>query len=812
MKMLKPQVFIAILFFCLTSLNAYTLTGRWLENRTESNPYNLFISTEMNNSLVDSLENEWIRFNIGNCLLNWHVTDSVPSMVEGSISDTNFPLLRYADHYYNNDNILIEMDSKNYGTTVIPRRVGDIFSYETFTTTINNNTEFPWYYLGGGHYQIVKDSLMIGGVDINTIFRHEIGHAYNFDHDYLSELDPNFLTLMSDGTVQQDHDFDTLSVGEQELAGLSVIYQPPQLNASTNTVVFGDSILFSAEGSICYPATGLSKYFNSYVSFPEEETYNTDCIMPVTEWEINENINKWGADFYYKPDRLGTFKYKVYTAMNWNTTGNLSLFEANHRPYSEVSFKVVAAPKIESPLPGVQYYTRPSGGKESVITDSIMIKVRVPEVLGSYPAINIKIDGTYVNHGDITFDSTEDVWVYKWDLSTVSPTAFGKMYNITTEIDGDPTDYNSVGVYLVEAVYYEDFQTITDLTAAGWSIQSYEYPPITYTGWVIANDPVAGAVNKVARTFSTYSTAFYYKAFTPVINVPAAEPGKTIKLKYRLYRNDLNPPSTHSLMKFYVCNTSNTPISSVVELYPLTVYGTWVDVVYDVTAYAGQSIKFQWWHYYSGTASCNNTYFCIDDIAVLREPDLEAPAIDFIAGNSADIDADMNLNIGFNDNSGIGSVTADYSIEGDNNSITLSPVKGTYNYTGTIPARDHICEGSITFKIKDSVGNETVSAGHSISWGTGSILTAPENVVITQPTSTTISITWNIVDGATSYKVYSSTDPYGTFTEDTTGTFTESRKWEKTIDGNKYFYYVVAVNALKKEEDEIAKVLLGNKE
>jgi len=44
MKMLKPQVFIAILFFCLTSLNAYTLTGRWLEKRSGSSSYNLFIN------------------------------------------------------------------------------------------------------------------------------------------------------------------------------------------------------------------------------------------------------------------------------------------------------------------------------------------------------------------------------------------------------------------------------------------------------------------------------------------------------------------------------------------------------------------------------------------------------------------------------------------------------------------------------------------------------------------------------------------------------------------------------------------------
>jgi hypothetical protein len=167
----------------------------------------------------------------------------------------------------------------------------------------------------------------------------------------------------------------------------------------------------------------------------------------------------------------------------------------------------------------------------------------------------------------------------------------------------------------------------------------------------------------------------------------------------------------------------------------------------------------------------------------------------------------MNLLIQFNDTSGIGSVTADYSIEEDSNTITLYPVKGTYNYTGLIPARDHECIGTITFRIKDSVGNETVSSGHSIGWaiGGGGLLTAPQNVLMTVVNDSTLTITWDMVDGATGYKVYSSLDPYGSFTEDSTGTFTSSREWQKTFDGNKYFYYVVATDAVKEEGFEIAK-------
>ena len=266
-------------------------------------------------------------------------------------------------------------------------------------------------------------------------------------------------------------------------------------------------------------------------------------------------------------------------------------------------------------------------------------------------------------------------------------------------------------------------------------------------------------------------------------------------------------------MKFYVCNSNRDTLTTAIQLYPSCVDGAWVDIEYDLSAFAGQTVKLMWWHYYAGATACNVCYYCLNDIIVYQIPDIEAPVIDFIAGNSAEPNEDMNLNLQFNDNSDIESVTADYSIEGDNGAITLTPVKGTFNYTGTILAKDHECNGSISFKIVDGVGNETVSGGHAIIWavGGGGVLSAPNNVVITQPTSSTISITWDLVEGATGYKVYSSTDPYGTFTEDTTGTFTESRKWEKTIDGTIYFYYVVATNALKKEEEDNFSLKIGHR-
>jgi hypothetical protein len=77
----------------------------------------------------------------------------------------------------------------------------------------------------------------------------------------------------------------------------------------------------------------------------------------------------------------------------------------------------------------------------------------------------------------------------------------------------------------------------------------------------------------------------------------------------------------------------------------------------------------------------------------------------------------------------------------------------------------------------------------------GSIYTdleSPSNLVIINE-DPNIKLTWNTVDGATNYKVYSSDDPYGTFTEDTNGSFNVT-EWVAPLSESKLFYYVVATN------------------
>ncbi len=71
-------------------------------------------------------------------------------------------------------------------------------------------------------------------------------------------------------------------------------------------------------------------------------------------------------------------------------------------------------------------------------------------------------------------------------------------------------------------------------------------------------------------------------------------------------------------------------------------------------------------------------------------------------------------------------------------------------------------------------------------------LPSPENVVISI-SSNTVHIEWSAVSGATSYKVYTSDDPYSGFVEDTSGTF-DGTSWTAQVSGEKKFYYVTAEN------------------
>jgi len=798
------HLILVILFFIFTQhLNAFVLKGHWLDTTETYNPYSLFIDDWMNDAMQDSLTtNPRILFNFGSCLAELQpasVTQQ-PVVNDGGLNSTGSPLLRYSRWYiWNSTAFRLWADA--YAIT-LPPYDNSPERYHSFEITINDSTQYPWNKEGGG---------ATGGVDINTIFRHELGHAFGIAHSINTEI-----TLMSGADKYELENHPWKLIGTDEINALTVIFDNPEASLRNNVIETGENIVVDINFPIPDYLTYPDLSFHCYI-FKDNLIQNTTPLIPDFVEYFPNDYSLYTLNASTSAMELGDYTLKIFSAMEWNPTGDISLYETHNRPYSEVSFKVVAAPTIESPTTNEIYHIRPSGEKGSV-TDTLAIKVRVPQILGSYPDINIKIDDVYVNPGDIIFDTEENVWVYNWDVSAETPTEYGKRYTIRSEIDGDPSLYDVSGVYLVEALFYEDFQTIADFASAGWYTETFIYPPGTPYGWKLGVDLITGVTGtRCAKSLYTYSLSFYDMLRTPTITIPS-DPNIVTKLTYRLAYKKGSTAVNLSKLYFDIYDENDNQITFNPAL--ATVASSWIDVEYDLSSYAGQTIKLNWKHHYSSTTTyCENTQFAIDDVKVFHIPDMDSPNIDFIAGNVADLNEDMNLTLQFNDNSGIESVTADYSIEEDSNTITLYPVKGTYNYTGIIPARDHECNGSISYRIVDSVGNETVSGGHGIYWALsgGGTLSAPENVVITTD-DTTIALTWDIVDGATGYKVYSSVDPYGTFAEDSTGTFTESRKWEKAFDGNKYFYYIIATDGAKEEvflennEDESAVLPLSIKQ
>ena len=80
--------------------------------------------------------------------------------------------------------------------------------------------------------------------------------------------------------------------------------------------------------------------------------------------------------------------------------------------------------------------------------------------------------------------------------------------------------------------------------------------------------------------------------------------------------------------------------------------------------------------------------------------------------------------------------------------------------------------------------------GYYLGIITNEILPPEDVTIIVENDSTNIS--WTAVAGANSYKVYSSSDPYDGFLEDTSGDFSGT-SWSKLFIDEKKFYYIIAI-------------------
>jgi len=117
-------------------------------------------------------------------------------------------------------------------------------------------------------------------------------------------------------------------------------------------------------------------------------------------------------------------------------------------------------------------------------------------------------------------------------------------------------------------------------------------------------------------------------------------------------------------------------------------------------------------------------------------------------------------------------------------------VKVKFQLTGELSIGEHAWVNINSILLNEGIPLPWTENG-SIT-GATSKPNSPENVII-YIESDSVFISWDPVLLATSYKIYSSDDPYTGFTEDASGTFVDE-SWSAPAPDEKKFYYVKAEN------------------
>ena len=147
-------------------------------------------------------------------------------------------------------------------------------------------------------------------------------------------------------------------------------------------------------------------------------------------------------------------------------------------------------------------------------------------------------------------------------------------------------------------------------------------------------------------------------------------------------------------------------------------------------------------------------------------------------------------------------------------SITSTAVSDTWLYFLTVHSNTQNEE--ISLKIYDEGEDDILDPAHSFMFANDLILgspsdpyqvdifgtlDAPQNIV-TAINGSNLELTWDVVEKATGYDVYSSDDPYGTFALITT---VGTNQYSVPTDQASFFYYIVATSGTKETIKKVTK-------
>jgi hypothetical protein len=345
-------------------LYSYSLGNRWIPPTPNNDPLVLNVHTSLDEAM-GILSSDPINFDPDGALemINWwddyYGTEEYyyPKIVMSGYPTSNDnvrPILTYENFGEQ------EFQRKMYGRT--GRAVGEgedwwtVKQHPDFSISLNSNAELPWNSNGGGTE---------GGVDINTVFLHEVGHAFGLGHHkwdryFNQDPDPDFLSLMSNATVYASKNHPThFWIDDTSWAGLIAIYEPPEFREEYGRQAFiiDRPVTFKASGPAYIPfpqeqvggAYGheTEVRFHAFIKHPGEESYRDEFYISENEipewgpeWGGWHLWNWWRGDINFTPSQVGAYKIKVYTAMGWNLYGSLEDYERLNRPYAEIEFTV----------------------------------------------------------------------------------------------------------------------------------------------------------------------------------------------------------------------------------------------------------------------------------------------------------------------------------------------------------------------------------------------------------------------------------------------------------------------------------------
>ncbi|MDA3885809.1 MAG: DUF2817 domain-containing protein [Candidatus Delongbacteria bacterium] len=216
---------------------------------------------------------------------------------------------------------------------------------------------------------------------------------------------------------------------------------------------------------------------------------------------------------------------------------------------------------------------------------------------------------------------------------------------------------------------------------------------------------------------------------------------------------------------------------------------------WEIVDIEGNGQVWQFGTHTSGLSGADGNYAYVNSDAYgsgnSQNTDLLTPKIDM--SNAADITLEFSHYFNWYSSSDI--ATLSYSVDGGSNWIQIQQwsedTTNPASFNQAIPALD----GEANVKIK---WNFTGSWGYYwdiddvLITGTITSLGSPLNV-IPDAISSSCSLSWDAVSGATTYNVYRSIDPYSGFTfigSSGTNSYTDS----EALSGNKYFYQITADN------------------